>query len=375
MKRDHRLCLALAVSVFGPLAASAQMRARVVGSGSVVPLVPAVGAFSLAGAGPLMKAPTPPALNGVLLPNHVAPSFLASALPAVAMATLRGAAAAIKPASLGGFAAQGDGGGVLETLRRYPAAAVAFDGPKAAVGSGASGGAASDTPVSRLRAFLEGADHFAVNMDEIGTRAADIVVSASDGRAFARALNVALTEKEFFTGREWIYHRRVLPAVFARARHLPLAAEDVRLIKESLSVAIRQDPRRTAELAPYLTRLWGGGASEVEAQVLDYLGHQDHFSRNTADIGGHAAVLINAAADSRTFACALALALTEKSFFIEREGMYHSRLMKAVFLQSQERLLSPEDVALIKESLADAIRQDRRRGGELAPYLDKMWGK
>ncbi|MDO8757621.1 MAG: hypothetical protein Q7J64_06405 [Elusimicrobiota bacterium] len=375
MKRDPRLCLALAVLVFGPLAASAQMRARVGGSGSVVTLAPAVGAFSLAGAGPLMTAPTPLALNGVLLPYNAAPSLLASALPTAAMATSRGPAAAIAPSAIGGFAAHRDGGGVLETLRRYPAAAVAFDGPKAAVGSGASERSASDTTVSRLRVFLEGADHFATNMEEIGTQTADIVVSASDGRTFSRALNVALTEKDFFTGREWIYHRRVLPAAFARARDLPLAAEDIRLIKESLALAIRQDPRRTAELAPYLTRLWGGGASEVEAQVLSYLGRQDHFSRNTAVIGNHAAVLINAAADDRTFARALALALTEKSFFIEREWIYHSHLLKAVYLRSRERSLSPEVVGFIKKSLADAIRQDPRRGGELAPYMDKMWGK
>ncbi|MDD5303712.1 MAG: hypothetical protein PHS14_11465, partial [Elusimicrobia bacterium] len=90
MKKHPRLSpVFVALSLFlasGPLPAAAQMRVQVgAGSGSAVPVVPALGGSILPGAGSPANSPATIGLYGSLAAPGMAPAPLASVVPTAAL--------------------------------------------------------------------------------------------------------------------------------------------------------------------------------------------------------------------------------------------------------------------------------------------------
>ncbi|MEK7232350.1 MAG: hypothetical protein AAB268_00930 [Elusimicrobiota bacterium] len=136
MKKQRRLStLFVAASLFlasGPLPAAAQMRAQLgAGSGTVVPVVLAIGAGIVPSAGAWSNPLTPIGLNGALVAPSIAPAPLLSVV-ATPVAGLSARQAAEKTEVHAGKTVElvskdGDGR-TLATLLHRPAAEIAFDG-------------------------------------------------------------------------------------------------------------------------------------------------------------------------------------------------------------------------------------------------------
>ena len=226
----------------------------------------------------------------------------------------------------------------------------------------------------QVRQYLQGQKWNAEDTGEIGRKTAEIVNLAQDGRTFARAVFVAMTEVDFSYERQDWYDMDLLESVWARSHQLELTSQDVALIKEGLRSSLVQDKGRI-RVAPYLLRLWGGGPDVTIAdQVRKYLQGQKWNAEDTGKIGRKTAKIVNLAQDGRTFARAVFVAMTEVDFSYERQDWYDMDLLESVWARSHQLELTSQDVALVKEGLRSSLAQDERRI-RVAPYLRVLWGR